>query len=211
METAMQDDVYQRCTDILLEETGLLTEINSLQAQVQNAVQNREWADFELYQSALDEAGEKLSVMEAERTGLFSFFSSEIVYDEPDSPIFDPSSGFFAVHADTGCLSTAQETTAGDEANQDMVNTIDGGFYRLASHFPEEKQRDITDAYRALKMGTLRVKMAGESFMNYLGEVQGLMKGFLEAAFPDRRGNLYNRMGRQASADMRSMVLDRSF
>jgi hypothetical protein len=45
--------------------------------------------------------------------------------------------------------------------------------------------------------------------MTYLNEARLLVAGFLDAAFPDRKGKIYSRRGVQVQADMRSMVLNK--
>jgi hypothetical protein len=85
------------------------------------------------------------------------------------------------------------------------------GFYALVSRFPEEERKTITGIYRNLKMEITKIRLENDSLMNYLSEAQLLVKGFLDAAFPDRKGRIYSRNGAQVKADMRSMVLNRRF
>jgi hypothetical protein len=85
------------------------------------------------------------------------------------------------------------------------------GFYALVSRFPPDERKAITDAYRNLKIETMKARIASDALLNYLGEAGRLISGFLDAAFPDRKGKLYSRSGAQVQADMRSMVLDRHF
>jgi hypothetical protein len=84
-------------------------------------------------------------------------------------------------------------------------------FYRLVSHLPGPEGRDLAGLYRNLKSETLRVRIANDSLLDYLGEAKTTVTGFLEAAFPDRRGKVYSRQGALIPADMRSMVLNQSF
>jgi hypothetical protein len=85
------------------------------------------------------------------------------------------------------------------------------GFYALVSRFPADERKAITGVYRNLKMETVKVRLKSGALMNYLSEASLLVTGFLEAAFPDRKGKLYSRSGAQVHADMRSMVLNRHF
>jgi hypothetical protein len=84
-------------------------------------------------------------------------------------------------------------------------------FYRLASRLPGSEGRELTGLYRNLKSETLRVRISNESLLNYLGEAKAAASGFLEAAFPGRKGRVYSRQGALIPADMRSMVLNQSF
>jgi hypothetical protein len=83
------------------------------------------------------------------------------------------------------------------------------GFYTLVSRLPEAERRAITGLYRSLKMETIKVRMGNDALMTYLAETRLVVAGFLEAAFPDRKGRIYSRRGTQVQADMRSMVLSR--
>jgi hypothetical protein len=85
------------------------------------------------------------------------------------------------------------------------------GFYALAARFPPDERKAITDVYRNLKTETIKVRIESDALMNYLSEASLLVTGFLEAAFPDRKGKIYSRSGAQVQADMRSMVLNRHF
>jgi hypothetical protein len=84
-------------------------------------------------------------------------------------------------------------------------------FYALISRFPEDKAKELGELYRKLKLETLKTRMANDALLRYLNEGRSMVAAFLEAAFPDRKGRLYSRWGRQIQADMRSMVLNRSF
>jgi hypothetical protein len=85
------------------------------------------------------------------------------------------------------------------------------GFYALVSRFPPDERKAITGVYRNLKTETMKVRIESDALMNYLSEASLLVSGFLEAAFPDRKGKIYSRNGVQIQADMRSMVLNRHF
>jgi len=84
-------------------------------------------------------------------------------------------------------------------------------FYAFAARLPEAQRREITDAYRALKMEALRVRSAGETLMGYIAAARATMAGFFEAAFPARAGQTYSRRGSRVSGDMRSMMLNQRF
>jgi hypothetical protein len=86
-----------------------------------------------------------------------------------------------------------------------------GSFYRLISGLPEAERKELTGLYRELKMAGIRVRIANENLLSYIAEVKATMTGFIEAAFPDRKGKVYARNGAVVPADMRSMVLNRSF
>jgi hypothetical protein len=82
------------------------------------------------------------------------------------------------------------------------------GFYTLASRLPDRERRELTELYRRLKLESIKIRLANDSLTGYLKEAQTTVAGFLEAAFPDRKGRLYSRRGTQIPSDMRSMVLN---
>jgi hypothetical protein len=83
-------------------------------------------------------------------------------------------------------------------------------FYRLVSRLTGPEGRELAGLYRNLKSETLRVRISNDSLLDYLGEARTTVTGFLEAAFPDRKGKVYSRQGALIPADMRSMVLNQS-
>jgi hypothetical protein len=86
-----------------------------------------------------------------------------------------------------------------------------GSFYRLIAGLPEDERKELSGLYRELKMAGIRVRIANDNLLSYIAEVKATMTGFIEAAFPDRKGKVYSRNGAVVPADMRSMVLNRSF
>jgi hypothetical protein len=87
----------------------------------------------------------------------------------------------------------------------------EGGFYALAARLPGPEREELTAVYRALKQDIFRIKLENEALMAYLGEARIMIAGFLEAVFPERKGRLYSRRGTRIEADMRSLVLNKSF
>jgi hypothetical protein len=84
-------------------------------------------------------------------------------------------------------------------------------FYALISCFSPEPRDELAKLYRALKLEAMRVRVANEALVSYLGGAKTMMTGFLEAVFPERAGRLYTPQGTQAAADLRSVVLNRHF
>ncbi len=84
------------------------------------------------------------------------------------------------------------------------------GFYALASRLEPPARKELTELYRKLKLETLKVRLANDALSSYLGEARTTVSGFLEAAFPDRKGKIYSRHGAPVHSEMRSIVLDRS-
>jgi hypothetical protein len=83
-------------------------------------------------------------------------------------------------------------------------------FYQCAARLPEAERQELSELYRSIKTRTLEARLANESLTEYLGEIQALVSGFLEAVFPDRKGRIYTRRGTLLSPDMRSMTLNQS-
>jgi hypothetical protein len=100
------------------------------------------------------------------------------------------------------------EKSRGQASEQDAEAL---NFYTLISRFPEDKRKELGELYRKLKQEALKTRMANDALLRYLNEGRTVIAAFLEAAFPDRKGKLYSRWGKQIRTDMRSMVLNRSF
>ncbi|GHV48796.1 hypothetical protein AGMMS49546_39530 [Spirochaetia bacterium] len=84
-------------------------------------------------------------------------------------------------------------------------------FYILVSRFPDAQRTELTNKYRELKKETIKVRISNDTLLSYLAGAKATVAGFLEAAFPDRKGRLYSRRGTAIPADMRSMVLNHRF
>jgi hypothetical protein len=84
-------------------------------------------------------------------------------------------------------------------------------FYSLTAGLPAQQRGELAEIYRNLKLETLKVRVAGETIMNFIAGARATVAGFFEIAFPDRRGKIYTPYGTPVSHDMRSMVLNRSF
>jgi hypothetical protein len=85
------------------------------------------------------------------------------------------------------------------------------GFYALTTRLEPEMRRQMTDLYRRLKLDVLKIRLSNENLHHYIATNRAVISDFLQAAFPDRKGKLYSRHGREVHAEMRSIVLDRSF
>lgn len=84
------------------------------------------------------------------------------------------------------------------------------GFYAIATRLEPEIRRQMTDLYRRLKLDVLRIRLANENLQHYITSNRMVISEFLKAAFPDRKGKLYSRHGKEIHSEMRSIVLDRS-
>jgi hypothetical protein len=100
------------------------------------------------------------------------------------------------------------ERDRGEEArkNSEAVN-----FYTLISRLPENSRKELSELYRKLKLETLKTRIANDALLRYLNEGRAVVAAFFEAAFPNRNGKFYSRLGTQIQADMRSMVVNCSF
>ena len=84
-------------------------------------------------------------------------------------------------------------------------------FYAWASRLPGGEQEEISRLYRKLKMITLQIRISNDTLMEYLRETKSAVSGVLERAYPDRRGKMYSRKGVEREADMKSVMVNRSF
>ncbi|MDR1902242.1 MAG: hypothetical protein LBQ88_08200 [Treponema sp.] len=62
---------YEKCLSVLLREKELLGEITSMQAQVRQAVIDREWTDFDSMLNILNSLGDEFQTLESDRVELF--------------------------------------------------------------------------------------------------------------------------------------------
>jgi hypothetical protein len=96
-------------------------------------------------------------------------------------------------------------------ASETGENADGTDFYALIAKMPDLERKILTGLYRKLKFKTFKIQIENDNFIRYLEEIRVIVSGFLEAAFPDRKGKLYSRNGAPLHADMRSMVLNRQF
>jgi hypothetical protein len=82
-------------------------------------------------------------------------------------------------------------------------------FYAFAATFPEDLRDKLADTYRNLKMETLKVRMFNDTILGYLNSIRTTVTGIIDIAFPEYRGRLYSRGGKEVPADMRSVMLNR--
>jgi hypothetical protein len=100
----------------------------------------------------------------------------------------------------------AGRDTAADAARADAER-----FYVFVLRFSPDCRRNLTGLYQNLKLEAAKIRFTNTALHEYVHAQVQLVSGVLEAAFPDRRGMLYGRMGRPRSVDMRSVVINRSF
>jgi hypothetical protein len=84
-------------------------------------------------------------------------------------------------------------------------------FYTLVAGFPPDLRNTITDAYRKLKLETIKVKMNNDALLDFLNEARAAVAQYLEMAIPDKRGRLYSSRGTQVQPAPRNMVLNHRF
>jgi hypothetical protein len=95
------------------------------------------------------------------------------------------------------------------EAGKDIDEQT--GFYTLISRLPENKRQELTNLYRGFKLESIKTRIANDTLLRCLNEAKTVINAFLEAAFPDRKGQVYSRQGVRIPQDMRSMVLNSRF
>jgi hypothetical protein len=104
-----------------------------------------------------------------------------------------------------------------DAEREALFKTLGGeqegesSFYAWTSKLPSHEREEIAALYRRLKMTALQIKISNDTLMEYLREVKSTVAGVLERAYPDRRGKMYSRKGTEREADMRSVMVNRTF
>jgi hypothetical protein len=172
--------MYERCREILLKEHDAVAKAAVLQKMVQDAVQKREWADFEAHFNVLNSISGEIAALERERELVFAGFSGGVGQAAPEA---SPQ---------------AVELAGGDA----------GRFYALCMRFSIEQRDEICAIYRGLKLQALKLRLDNESLLEYVSGIRATLTGFFELAFPDRGGKIYTPRGTPVSRDMRSMVLN---
>ena len=167
---------YEKCKEILLKQSELVQQIAEIQKNIQDAVSNREWADFEEYFAAMKTMESELTTLEEERERVFFEFEAACGLKNT-STLSDPKSRFYA----------------------------------MAAILPVEQRNDLTAIYRDLKLKTLKLRLANDTFLVYLSSIKASLTEFFEFAFPDRSGKMYTPQGTAFSHDMKSMVLNQRF
>jgi hypothetical protein len=84
-------------------------------------------------------------------------------------------------------------------------------FYAWVAKLPQAEKEEISSLYRKLKMITLQIKISNDTLMEYLREAKSAISGLLDRAYPDRRGKMYSRKGAEREADMRSVMINKTF
>jgi hypothetical protein len=92
--------------------------------------------------------------------------------------------------AEFDALETKREALLAEFHDNMPNDEAETRFYTLASLFPEAQRRELTGLYRTLKQETIRVKISNDTLLTYLAEAKSTVAGFLEAAFPDRKGRV---------------------
>jgi hypothetical protein len=82
------------------------------------------------------------------------------------------------------------------------------GFYRFATWIGEPSRTALTDAYRALKVAALRVRIENDALGSSIDDARELLSGIFDELFPDRRGKLYGRTGRAVGRNLESVVVN---
>lgn len=167
---------YEKCREILLRQSELVQKISETQKDIQDAVSNREWANFEEYFAVMKNMESELSALEERREGVFLEF----------------------------------QNVCGLK-NNDALNDPKNRFYAMAATLPAEQRNDLTAVYRDLKLKTLKLRLANDTFLVYLSSIKASLTEFFQFAFPDRNGKMYTPQGTAFSHDMKSMVLNQRF
>jgi hypothetical protein len=84
-------------------------------------------------------------------------------------------------------------------------------FYAFAARFSPAMRNKLTGLYRNLKEECLKIRISGDTLTGYLNEIRSLVAGYLETAFPERRGRIYSSQGTQVPPPPRSLVLNHHF
>ena len=184
--------MYEQCKEILIKEHEAVAKAAAFQKLIQTAVLKREWTDLQAHLDGLNKVSAVITALERERETIFAKFQDG--NDEKCGTI-----GNFGTELDAPHKTHLPVELAGGDK---------GRFYTLCMRFSPSERAEIGDIYRSLKLEALRLRLANEAMLEYLGEIRTTLTGFFELAFPDRGGKIYTPRGTPVSHDMRSMVLN---
>ena len=80
-----------------------------------------------------------------------------------------------------------------------------------SSALAAEELPQTRELKRQVKAAVHRLRWTQDALTRYIAEQRALTGAFIEAIYPEKRGALYSRYGTRASADMRSLVLNRAY
>jgi len=86
-----------------------------------------------------------------------------------------------------------------------------GRFYTMVAILPENQRNDLTSIYRSLKLEALKLRIANDALFAYISEIKSTLNDFFALAFPQKCGKIYTKEGNHFSAELNSIVLNRSF
>ena len=88
--------IYEKCRDILLQESVLIQEAVLVQEKIKKAVHDREWTEFDDHFSVLNSIQSKIEGLEIEREALFNI-NNVIVREKNFSENLDAKGLFYAL------------------------------------------------------------------------------------------------------------------
>jgi len=88
--------IYEKCRDILLQESVLIQEAVFLQEKIRQAVSDRQWTEFDDHYSVLNSIQNKIEILETEREQLFSL-NEVIIREKSFSENLDVKGRFYAL------------------------------------------------------------------------------------------------------------------
>ena len=88
--------IYEKCRDILLQESVLIQEAVYVQEKIRKAVHDREWTEFDDHYSVLNSIQSKIEALETEREHLFDL-NEIIIREQSFSENLDAKGRFYAL------------------------------------------------------------------------------------------------------------------
>lgn len=84
-------------------------------------------------------------------------------------------------------------------------------FYQFTASFDESERSRINSLFREMKKSLMLSKTENEVFNTYITNARSIVSGMLETVLPARRNKIYTRRGSLVSANVESLVVNRSF
>jgi len=88
---------------------------------------------------------------------------------------------------------------------------IDSTVFKASLSLPVEYRSLLNDAYRALRLSSMRARIENEALSYFVGDAATTLRQAIETLFPDRKGKIYGKSGRAHHANSAAMILDQAF
>ena len=88
---------------------------------------------------------------------------------------------------------------------------VDSTVFKASLSLPLEYRAVLNDAYRALRLSSMRARIENEALSYFVGDAATTLRQAIETLFPERKGKIYGKSGKANHANSAAMILDQAF